>query len=474
MAKLDGMDPKLVREMLADLQRAAKRLDTLDARIAQLTRGAGVAVQATHHPAEVADACRGMVKDVTDRLALLEKQEKQRRQGGHESLVAIISSPVPRRVVTDDGPREKGKGAGPKREPATRPPDKREPARPKPKRDPMKPAPMPGDGAHGGSQPGDSKPGDSKPGDSKPGDSKPDDPTPGDSKPGDSKPGESKPGVCVPGQSGPGEHDGPQSGWTGTPSGRVSDSGKHRRRPYTGPARSPQDDRGHDSRPHRPGSPDLTGTQESPDTVGPTGSGPRSATTPADLTAGLERDPAATLDPAATFDPAMLGPAGPIDPADATAREPYLVLGAPVPDGPPTGQGGLDQRPPVDAGVDPRTASAAGTWQGMPLPSAVQPVDVVSYPTGRAGDDMLWVLVDRRRETGPVSIPGLATPAGEGWAPVEPDPNARWMPAQAEPQGRHTRAEEYGEHGQAGPSAGGRHRSPGPADVRERPWSDLS
>ncbi|GAA1306297.1 hypothetical protein Psi02_23650 [Planotetraspora silvatica] len=443
MAKLDGMDPKLVREMLADLQRAAKRLDTLDARIAQLTRGAGVAVQATHHPAEVADACRGMVKDVTDRLALLEKQEKQRRQVGHEALVAIISSTAPKRAVTDDGPRETGKGAGPKREPVTRPPEKpekpekREPVRPRSKHDPTKLGPIPGDGVHGGSPPGDSKPGDSKPGDS-------------------------KPGVCPPGQSGSGGHDGPQSGWTGTPNGRVSDSGKHRRRPYTGPARSPHDDRSHDLRPQRPGSPDLAGTPGSPDATGPAGSGPRTATTPAGMTAGLGRDPAAAFDPAdATRNP-------------VTVREPYLVLGAPVPDGPLTGPGGLDQRPPVEAGVDPRTASAAGTWQGLPLPSAVQPVDVVSYPTGRAGDDMLWVLVDRRPETGPISVPGLATQAGEGWAPTDADPNGRWMPVQAEPHGRHTRAEPYAEDGQAGPSATGRHRSPGPADVRERPWGDLS
>jgi hypothetical protein len=476
MAKLDGMDPKLVREMLADLQGAAKRLDTLDARIAQLTRGAGVAVQATHHPSEVADACRGMVKDVTDRLALLEKQEKQRRQGGNESSMTIVSSPAPIRAVTSHGPRETGRepgnGAGPKREPATRPPEKREPVRPKSKGDPMRP----------GHQPGDTKPGDTKPEGSKP----------DDSKPGDSKPGDTKPGGCLPGESRPGEREGAQGGWSGTPHGRVSDSGKHRRRPHAGPDRAPHGDATHD-----PQRPDGTGTPGGPDEACPTGSGPRSAPAPAGATAGLERDPAVTFDPATTGDPTTTR-------HPATAREPYLVLGSPVPEGPFTVPGDLDQRSPAGAGADPRTPAAAGTWQGIPLPSTVQPVDVVSYPTGRSGDDMSWVLVDRGRETGSVPVPGPAAPTGEGpsgaWGPMGTGTDGRWMPVRAEPHGdrpqaegydsaqadpygdrietesygRHARDEAYGEHGEAGPSGGGRHRSAGPADVRERPWGDRS
>ncbi len=74
MAKLDGMDPKLVREMLAQVQHAAKQMDAIEARVTQLTRTAGLAVQVTHRPSQIADACSTMVKDVTARVALLEKK----------------------------------------------------------------------------------------------------------------------------------------------------------------------------------------------------------------------------------------------------------------------------------------------------------------------------------------------------------------------------------------------------------------
>ncbi|GAA4563368.1 hypothetical protein [Planotetraspora kaengkrachanensis] len=488
MAKLDGMDPKLVREMLAGLQRAAKRLDTLDARIAQLTRGAGVAVQATHHPSEVADACRGMVKDVTDRLALLEKQERQRRQGGHESLMTVVSTPAPRRVVTDDGPREKesAKDRGPGSGHVTRPPAGREPARPKPKRDPTRLG-SPGDGVRGGAQPGDAKPGDSKPGDqkpvdskpgdlkpgeAKPGDLKPGDLKPGDLKPGDAKPGEAKPGGCLPQDSRPGEHDGAQSGLSGTPHGRVSDPGKHRRRPHTGPGRSPHGDATHDPRFHRPVSPDRAGTPGGPGAPYP--ADPRSGAVAADAAAVADLGAAAAFDPSAAARP------------PAATREPYLVLGSPVPDGALDVPGDLGR--PAPAGADPRMSAAAGIWQDIPLPSAVQPVDVVSYPTGRSGDDTLWVVVDRRRETAPFQIPGVTLPEatppeGGRWAPgTAASHGDRPLPegcagAQAEqpgdplqPTGRHSRPEPYGQEGQGGSYGGGRHRSPGPADGQGRPW----
>ncbi|WP_182882714.1 hypothetical protein [Microbispora sp. H10949] len=77
MAKLDGMDPKLVRELLSQVQHAANQMGTIEARVTQLTRNAGVSVHVTHRPSQVADACSTMVKDVTGRLELLEKKEKQ-------------------------------------------------------------------------------------------------------------------------------------------------------------------------------------------------------------------------------------------------------------------------------------------------------------------------------------------------------------------------------------------------------------
>ncbi|WP_214106493.1 hypothetical protein [Acrocarpospora catenulata] len=77
MAKLDGMDPKLVRELLAEVTRAGRQMETVEAKVSQFTRTAGVAIRVTHRPSQVADAGAVMVKDVGARLELLEKREKQ-------------------------------------------------------------------------------------------------------------------------------------------------------------------------------------------------------------------------------------------------------------------------------------------------------------------------------------------------------------------------------------------------------------
>lgn len=39
MAKFDGMDPKLVRQLLAEMQRATTQMRTIDGRIAQMLSG---------------------------------------------------------------------------------------------------------------------------------------------------------------------------------------------------------------------------------------------------------------------------------------------------------------------------------------------------------------------------------------------------------------------------------------------------
>lgn len=78
MGKLDGMDPKLVRELLAEVGRAGQQMRTVESRITQLTSGAGLSVPATHRPAQVADAGATLVRDVNARLVLLEKKEKQK------------------------------------------------------------------------------------------------------------------------------------------------------------------------------------------------------------------------------------------------------------------------------------------------------------------------------------------------------------------------------------------------------------
>ncbi|MFE3453238.1 hypothetical protein ACFXJ8_30370 [Nonomuraea sp. NPDC059194] len=81
MGSFDGMDPTLVRDLLAEVRRAAEQMRTIEARVAQVTRTAGLATPSTHRPSQVADACETMARDVTGRLALLEKREAAPRTG---------------------------------------------------------------------------------------------------------------------------------------------------------------------------------------------------------------------------------------------------------------------------------------------------------------------------------------------------------------------------------------------------------
>ncbi|MFI6599816.1 hypothetical protein ACIBHX_26525 [Nonomuraea sp. NPDC050536] len=74
MGKFDGMDPKLVRELLAEVKRAAGELRTTESRVAHVMSAAGLPTQTTHRPSQVADSADTMVHDVSARLALLEKK----------------------------------------------------------------------------------------------------------------------------------------------------------------------------------------------------------------------------------------------------------------------------------------------------------------------------------------------------------------------------------------------------------------
>ncbi|MFE0149442.1 hypothetical protein ACFWY5_19995 [Nonomuraea sp. NPDC059007] len=75
MGKFDGMDPKLVRDLLAEVKRAAGELRAIEGRVAQVMSGAGLATRAMHRPGQVAEAIDTMSKDVNTRLTVLEKRE---------------------------------------------------------------------------------------------------------------------------------------------------------------------------------------------------------------------------------------------------------------------------------------------------------------------------------------------------------------------------------------------------------------
>ncbi|MEU8142761.1 hypothetical protein [Nonomuraea sp. NPDC048901] len=81
MGKFDGMDPKLVRDLLAEVKHAVTQMRSVEGRVGQVMSGAGLATQTTHRPVQVADAAEVMVRDVTARLGLLEKKADHPRMG---------------------------------------------------------------------------------------------------------------------------------------------------------------------------------------------------------------------------------------------------------------------------------------------------------------------------------------------------------------------------------------------------------
>ncbi|MEV1240638.1 hypothetical protein [Nonomuraea sp. NPDC049750] len=81
MGKFDGMDPKLVRDLLAEVKHAVTQMRSVEGRVGQVMSGAGLATQTTHRPVQVADAAEVMVRDVTARLGLLEKKADHPRVG---------------------------------------------------------------------------------------------------------------------------------------------------------------------------------------------------------------------------------------------------------------------------------------------------------------------------------------------------------------------------------------------------------
>ncbi len=77
MGKFDGMDPKLVRDLLSEVNQASKQMRAVEGQVTRLMSGAGLSSQSTHRPSQIADACEVMVRDVSARVALLEKKIKQ-------------------------------------------------------------------------------------------------------------------------------------------------------------------------------------------------------------------------------------------------------------------------------------------------------------------------------------------------------------------------------------------------------------
>ncbi|MFJ2031235.1 hypothetical protein [Streptosporangium sp. NPDC087985] len=76
MGKFDGMDPKLVRDLLSEVKQASAQMREVEAQVTQLMSRAGLSSHSSHRPSRIADACDVMVRDVTGRVTLLEKKIK--------------------------------------------------------------------------------------------------------------------------------------------------------------------------------------------------------------------------------------------------------------------------------------------------------------------------------------------------------------------------------------------------------------
>ncbi|GAB1820678.1 hypothetical protein [Herbidospora sp. RD11066] len=111
MPKIDGMDPKLVRDLLAELRRAAKEMESIEAKVTTTVRNAGVPAAVTYRPSAVADAIAEMDKDVTARLALLEKRERDPATRptptttGDETPTKPVPKPAPEPTGTQEQPK---------------------------------------------------------------------------------------------------------------------------------------------------------------------------------------------------------------------------------------------------------------------------------------------------------------------------------------------------------------------------------
>ncbi|WP_283137263.1 hypothetical protein [Rhizohabitans arisaemae] len=149
MGKLNGMDPKLVRQMLTDLEHRAKRIQALDAKITQLMSTAGVPAPVPKRPAQLADLGLDLVRDVRARLAVLEKQERlrlnppapPRRTTPKPAVTPQRRTPPPMKNGrgTRQGAAPPRKPQTPRRQPQMPSPAEPPPATPKPKTEPELP-----------------------------------------------------------------------------------------------------------------------------------------------------------------------------------------------------------------------------------------------------------------------------------------------------------------------------------------------
>ncbi|MEU7853605.1 hypothetical protein AB0B91_07430, partial [Nonomuraea sp. NPDC049141] len=399
MGKFDGMDPKLVRDLLAEVKHAVTQMRSVEGRVGQVMSGAGLATQTTHRPVQVADAAEVMVRDVTARLGLLEKKADHPRVGDQSKDAAPT---VGGDAKEDDQPKEdrgdeRSKYENPRADDGT-----------------------PSDDSKPDAKTGDDKPDaktDDKP-DAKTGDDKPDVKT-GDDKP-DAKT-DDKPDVKT-------GDDKPDAKTDDKPDAKTGDDKPD--------AKSCDDDKpdaktGEDK-------PDAKTGDDKPDVENIT-PGTDSGDEPKDDDIASRRDRGADSDGGIIDTPAKDHP----DDSDPHKPQVVVVDGVKVlqvPIDPPTAEAlrdlldNLDKVQPADM---PSPTDAAST-NGADAPStngtdvnawANDGSDVVSVDAKPLNPDALSTVVDHARDIKPIDMPTVEVPAGEydkgEWAAMHISPDGQ-------------------------------------------------
>ncbi|MEV1170587.1 hypothetical protein [Nonomuraea sp. NPDC049784] len=103
MGKFDGMDPKLVRDLLTEVKHAATQMRAAEDRVRLAMQRAELSAVTTHRPAQVADSVDAMVKDVNVRLGVLEKRVDQPRGDVPGTGAGSTQDDEPKDVRGDQG-----------------------------------------------------------------------------------------------------------------------------------------------------------------------------------------------------------------------------------------------------------------------------------------------------------------------------------------------------------------------------------
>ncbi|WP_219468574.1 hypothetical protein [Nonomuraea rhizosphaerae] len=424
MGKFDGMDPKLVRDLLAEVKRATEQMRSVEGRVTQVMSRAGLATKTTHRPVQVADAADVMVRDVNRRLELLEKRadEPRVRDQGKDATPAVSDGAKDDKPKTDDPKKDEPKkdhlpkGDEPKEERGDRRSHYENPRADEPRTGEDKP---------------DAKTGDDKP-DAKTREDKPDAKT-GDDKP-DAKT-EDKPDAKTDDKPDAKTEDKPDAKTDDKPDAKTDDKPDAKQCDDSRSDGTKIGDDRSDAEVNLPDTGTDTGTDTDTGKDTGTDTGTNVGDDPKDDDLGSRRDHGATPDSGVSDTPVNNQPAD-TDPTKPRVIDVNGVKVIQVPIEPPTAEAlrdmlrDLDKVQPIDMPTPDTGATNGATTNGADVNAwANDGSDVVSADAKPLNPDALPTIVDNARDIQPHDMPGVNVPAGEygkgDWAPQHISPDGR-------------------------------------------------